>query len=64
VNLIAELGKYRRKADPRDKDRYLEDIMDRWNHAADALRYPIFNRFGEQFRSGRRNAAGLEQRSA
>jgi len=64
VNLIAELGKYRRKADPRDKDRYLEDILDRWNHSIDALRYCLFNRFDPRSRAGKRNTRSLEERSS
>lgn len=46
VNLIRELGLYKRKSDPRDPDRYTDDIVDRDNHGPDALRYPIYNRFG------------------
>lgn len=46
VNLIRELGVYKRKSDPRDPDRYTDEIVDRDNHGPDALRYPIFNRFG------------------
>ncbi|UOF77296.1 large subunit terminase [Caudoviricetes sp.] len=45
VNLIRELGVYKRRNDPRDPDRYTDDIVDRDNHANDALRYAIFNRF-------------------
>ncbi|HEY3498048.1 MAG TPA: hypothetical protein VGK73_25290 [Polyangiaceae bacterium] len=45
-NLVRELGIYKRKSDPRDPDRYIDDIVDRDNHGPDALRYAIFNRFG------------------
>ena len=45
-NTIREFGLYRRKRDPRNKERVLEDIQDRNNHAMDALRYAILNRFG------------------
>lgn len=45
TNLIRELGVYKRRTDPRDPDRYTDDIVDRDNHTADALRYAIFNRF-------------------
>jgi len=45
-NTIREVGLYRRKRDPRNKERILDDIQDRDNHAMDALRYLIFSRFG------------------
>jgi hypothetical protein len=45
-NLIRELGLYKRKSDPRDRERYTDDIVDRDNHGPDALRYAVFNRFG------------------
>jgi hypothetical protein len=45
-NLIDELSKYRRKRDPRNADRFLDDIEDANNHACDALRYCIVGRFG------------------
>ncbi len=41
-----ELVNYRRKRDSRNADRFLDDIEDKNNHAMDALRYPIFSRFG------------------
>ena len=46
VNTIAEFGKYRRKRDPRNKDRILDDIEDKNNHAMDSIRYAVFSRFG------------------
>ncbi len=46
TNTIKEFSNYRRKRDPRDKDHVLDKIEDRYNHAMDALRYAIFNRFG------------------
>ncbi len=46
TNLIRELGLYRRKHDPRDPDRYTDEIQDGNDHGPDALRYAIFNRFG------------------
>lgn len=52
VRTIDELGKYRRRRDPRDKDRYLDDIEDKHNHCMDSLRYPIVSRFGVLNRSG------------
>lgn len=46
TSLIREFGLYRRKRDPRNKERVLDSIEDRNNHALDALRYAIFSRFG------------------
>lgn len=45
-NTIAEFGMYRRKRDPKDAERVLDAIEDKNNHAMDAVRYPIFTRFG------------------
>jgi phage terminase large subunit len=45
-NTIKEFGLYRRKRDSKNKDRILEDIEDKNNHAMDALRYAIFSEFG------------------
>lgn len=46
VNTIRELGLYKRKRDPRNPETVLEDILDKDNHAMDALRYAVFTRFG------------------
>ena len=46
-NLIWELRNYKRKPDPTNRDRYLEAIEDKNNHACDALRYLTFSRFGK-----------------
>lgn len=46
ANTIAEFGKYRRKRDPKNTETILDDIVDKDNHAMDALRYAIFTRFG------------------
>lgn len=46
VNTIREFGLYRRKKDPRNAEAFLEDIDKRNDDAMDAIRYPIFNRFG------------------
>jgi len=46
ANTIWEMGRYRRKKDPRDPDRYLEDPVDKDNHAMDSLRYLAVMRFG------------------
>ena len=43
---IAEFSKYRRKRDPRNHERVLEDIQDGNDHAMDSLRYAVFTRFG------------------
>lgn len=45
-NTIEELGKYRRKRDPKNTDRFLDDIEDANNHACDSLRYSVVGRFG------------------
>lgn len=45
-NLIREMGTYRRKRDPRDPDRYLEEIEDANNHSADCLRYMVVGKIG------------------
>ena len=41
-----EVVNYRRRRDPRNADRFLDDIEDKNNHAMDAARYCIFSRFG------------------
>lgn len=46
VNTISEFGLYKRKRDPRNTEHVLDDILDRDNHAMDALRYAVFTRFG------------------
>lgn len=43
---ILEMGKYRRKPDPRDPEKFLDEIVDKHNHAMDGLRYMTFTRFG------------------
>jgi hypothetical protein len=40
------VGPYMRKSDPEVELRYLEEVVDKNNHASDALRYGIFNYFG------------------
>lgn len=47
VNTIWELGAYRRRSDPHDPDRYLEEVLDKDNHAMDAMRGAIIGRFGK-----------------
>jgi len=56
---IRELGLYRRKRDPRNKDTILEAIEDKNNHAMDALRYALFNRFGKPRYVVRRDLSNL-----
>lgn len=48
VNTLVEIGLYRRKRDPKNKDRILDDILDRDNHAMDGLRYMVVSRFGRR----------------
>ena len=43
---IREMGLYKRKRDPRNKERVLDDIEDKNNHAMDALRYALFSHYG------------------
>jgi hypothetical protein len=54
-NLIAELGKYRRKKLPDGS--FDEMPEDKWNHACDALRYLVMGRFGRP-QNFRRTSAG------
>lgn len=46
ANTIAEFGKYRRKRDPKNTERVLDDIVDKDNHSMDCVRYQIVSRFG------------------
>lgn len=46
-NYIRELGLYRRKRDPKNKERVLDDIEDKHNHVNDSCRYAIYSRFGK-----------------
>ena len=57
-NTIQELSTYRRKRDPKNTERFLDDIEDRNNHAMDALRYAIFSRFGGPSRTRSESGAG------
>ena len=43
---VAEIGKYRRKRDPKNQERILDEIVDADNHAMDAIRYAVMTRFG------------------
>lgn len=60
-NVVREMGVYRRKRDPKNKERVLDDIEDKNNHAMDALRYPLLARFRARAAGGR-NDRGAEQR--
>jgi hypothetical protein len=47
VNLIREMGTYRWAKDPRDPDRYIEEVAPRQSdHACDSLRYLVAGIFG------------------
>jgi hypothetical protein len=46
-NTIREMGLYRRRRDPRDVERVMDDTLDRDNHAMDALRYAVFTHLGK-----------------
>jgi hypothetical protein len=58
---IREMGVYKRRRDPRNAEQFLDEIVDRDNHAMDALRYPLFARFRNE-RSRGRNDASAERR--
>lgn len=45
-HLIEEMSLYRRKRDPKNEERVLDDIVDKYNHATDSLRYACYTRFG------------------
>lgn len=60
VNTIDELGKYRRKRDPRNADRFLDDIEDKNNHSCDSMRYMLVGRFGSVSRGRHDIGAGWE----
>lgn len=55
---ISELGKYRRRRDPRNTESFLDDIEDKWNHANDSLRYCVIGRFGGVERTRHEYGAG------
>jgi phage terminase large subunit len=57
-NFLDEIGKYRRKRDPKNLDRILEDIEDRNNHAMDACRYCTYTRFGGPDRTRHESGPG------
>jgi hypothetical protein len=59
---IWELGAYKRRQDPHDPDRYLEDIVDKDNHAMDALRYALHNHFGPLLQAADRSYGSVEAR--
>jgi hypothetical protein len=57
-NLIDEIGKYRRKRDPRNPDHILEQIEDKHSHCPDAARYAIYTRFGGPDRTRHESGPG------
>jgi hypothetical protein len=58
ANTIWEFTNYKRKRDPRNPEGYLEDIVDKNNHAMDSLRYGAMGEFGPvSFRGNYRNEA-------
>lgn len=60
-NLINEFGLYRRRRDPRNTEVVLDDIEDNNNHAMDALRYALVNRF--EYGGSRKRDANMEDRN-
>lgn len=56
--LIEEMGKYKRRRDPKNPDRILEDIVDADNHCCDSARYAIFSRFGGPSRERHESGPG------
>lgn len=61
-NTISEFGQYRRKKDPRNEDRVLDDIVDKDNHSMDCARYLTMTRFGGPDR--RRHELGPRPRAS
>jgi hypothetical protein len=59
--LIWEFGSYKRRPDAQNPDQYTDEIVDRDNHAMDALRYPTLSRFGA-LRPARRRVDSYEGR--
>lgn len=59
-NLIREMGSYRRKRDPRNPDRILDEIQDGNDHANDAARYAIRTRFGSPSRGMTSSGGGFQ----
>lgn len=60
VNTIREFGLYRRRRDPLNKERILDEIMDRDNHSGDSCRYALFSKFGHGTRSVTDEGAGWQ----
>jgi len=61
-SLIWEFGSYKRKPDAQNPDSYTDQIIDKDNHAMDALRYPILSRFGA-FKPSVRSSRSWESRT-
>lgn len=59
-NTIKEFRSYRRKRDPKNRDRSLEQVEKRDDHLMDAIRYALLSHFGGPSRG--RNNAGWDER--
>lgn len=46
VETIREFETYRRREDPRNPGKFMEEIVDKNNHAMDAIRYAMYSEFG------------------
>jgi len=57
---IEEFGKYRRKRDPRNTDKFLDDVEDKHNHCMDSTKYPLLSRFGGPNRSRSESGPGWQ----
>lgn len=55
---IEEFGKYRRRRDPKNLDRVLEQPEDKHNHCMDALKYLTLTRFGGPDRTRHESGPG------
>lgn len=62
-NTIWEFGSYKRKQDPTDPDLYLEDVVKKFDDAADGIRYALHSHFIETNR-GPRGQRSLDIRQA
>jgi hypothetical protein len=56
-NLIAELGTYKRKADPNRPGKFLDEVVKVGDDCCDALRYALIGEFGAPFQGNYRNEA-------
>lgn len=58
VNGIRELKTYKRKADPRNPGKFLDEVVKENDDFCDGLRYAIFSEFGPYSYSGRHETPG------